>query len=52
MSRRTLYRWKTALNAAGGNPTALVAKSFAPKRTPKAEPKLVAEIHGGVKLTV
>mgnify|MGYP003394505253 CR=1 FL=1 len=46
VSRRTLYRWKQALREAGANPAALAAKSCAPKRkrTPKADPRLVAEI--------
>ncbi len=46
VSRRTLYRWKAALRASGGNPAALAAKSCAPKRkrTPKTDPRLVAEI--------
>lgn len=46
VSRRTLYRWKKALREAGGNPAALTPKSSAPRcrRTPKADPRLVAEI--------
>jgi hypothetical protein len=46
VSRRTLYRWKAALKAQGGNPAALAAKSSAPKRrrTPKTDPRLVNEI--------
>ncbi|WP_218587176.1 helix-turn-helix domain-containing protein, partial [Thermomonas hydrothermalis] len=46
VSRRTLYRWKQALREQGGNPAALAARSCAPKRrrTPKTDPRLVAEI--------
>jgi len=46
VSRRTLYRWKAALKAHGGNPAALAAKSSAPKRRrpPKTDPRLVSEI--------
>ena len=46
VSRRTLYRWQAALNAQGGNPAALAAKSSAPKkrRTPNTDPRLVSEI--------
>jgi transposase-like protein len=46
VSRRTLYRWKAALKAQGGNPAALAAKSSAPKRRrpPKTDPRLVSEI--------
>jgi transposase InsO family protein len=46
VSRRTLYRWKAALKAHGGNPAALAAKSSAPRRrrTPKTDPRLVSEI--------
>lgn len=46
VSRRTLYRWKRALREGGGNPAALAAKSCAPKRkrTPKPDPRLIAEI--------
>lgn len=46
ISRRTLYRWRAALKAQGGNPAALAAKSSAPKkrRTPKTDPRLVSEI--------
>ena len=32
VSRRTLYRWKAKLKAAGDNPAALAARSSAPKR--------------------
>jgi transposase InsO family protein len=34
VSRRTLYRWKARLKAAGGNPQALATRSSAPKRPP------------------
>ena len=46
VSRRTLYRWKRALREAGGNPAALAARSCAPRRrrTPRSDPRLVAEI--------
>jgi transposase-like protein len=46
VSRRTLYRWKKALRDQGGNPAALAARPSAPKRrrTPKTDPRLVAEI--------
>jgi transposase-like protein len=46
VSRRTLYRWKKALKDSGGNPAALIPRSSAPKRkrTPTADPRLVAEI--------
>jgi transposase InsO family protein len=46
VSRRTLYRWKRALREGGGNPAALAAKSCAPKRkrTPKPDPRVIAEI--------
>jgi transposase InsO family protein len=46
VSPRTLYRWKAALKAQGGNPTALAARSSAPKRRrqPETDPQLVAEI--------
>jgi hypothetical protein len=46
VSRRTLYRWKAALKAQGGNPAALAAQSCAPRkrRVPKADPRLVSEI--------
>jgi len=32
VSRRTLYRWKARLKAAGDNPQALATRSSAPKR--------------------
>ena len=46
VSRRTLYRWKAALKAQGGNPAALAARSSAPRkrRTPNTDPRLVAEL--------
>jgi transposase InsO family protein len=46
VSLRTLYRWKAALKAQGGNPAALAAQSSAPKRrrTPNTDPRLVSEI--------
>jgi transposase InsO family protein len=46
VSRRTLYRWKKALRDQGGNPAALAARPSAPerRRTPKTDPRLVAEI--------
>ncbi|WP_038471648.1 integrase core domain-containing protein [Acidithiobacillus caldus] len=46
VSRRTLYRWRAALKAEGGNPAALASQSSAPKRrrSPKTDPRLVAEI--------
>jgi len=46
VSRRSLYRWKAALKAQGGNPAALAAKSCAPRkrRVPKTDPRLVSEI--------
>ena len=46
VSRRTLYRWKAALKAQGGNPAALAAQSCAPRkrRVPKTDPRLVSEI--------
>ncbi|MGC9008975.1 MAG: helix-turn-helix domain-containing protein, partial [Halothiobacillaceae bacterium] len=46
VSRRTLYRWKKALRESGGNPAALIPRSSVPKRkrTPTADPRLVAEI--------
>jgi len=46
VSRRTLYRWKAALKAQGGNPAALAAQYCAPRkrRVPKADPRLVSEI--------
>jgi hypothetical protein len=36
VSRRTLYRRKATLKAQGGNPAALAAKSYAPKKRRKA----------------
>jgi hypothetical protein len=46
VSRRTLFRWRALLRAAGGNPAVLPAKSCTPKRarTSKIDPRLVAEI--------
>ena len=46
VSRRTFYRWKAELQAQGGNPAALAAKSTAPhrRRRPQTDSRLVAEI--------
>ena len=46
VSRRTLYRWKAALRQAGGNPTALVPRSSAPRtrRAPHWPTALVEQI--------
>ena len=46
VSRRTLYRWKASLQAAGGNPAALTARPCAPgkRRTPQTPKTVVEEI--------
>jgi len=46
VSRRTLYRWKAALKAAGGDASALTPRSCAPKRKrrPTTDPRLVEAI--------
>ncbi|EGQ61807.1 hypothetical protein GGI1_09018, partial [Acidithiobacillus sp. GGI-221] len=46
VSRRTLYRWKAASKAQGGNPAALAARPCTPKRrrSPKTDQRLIDEI--------